>query len=37
MLFVSTYPGTLLKRGSTGENVHKIQRELTNQGFKRLK
>ncbi|MCA2508121.1 MAG: peptidoglycan-binding protein [Microcystis sp. M54BS1] len=33
MLFVSTYPGTLLKLGVIGENVKKVQRELNNQGY----
>lgn len=31
MLFVSTYPGTLLKQGATGDSVKAIQRELTKQ------
>ena len=34
MLFVSTYPGTFLKKGATGESVKAIQKELTNQGYR---
>jgi hypothetical protein len=33
MLFVSTYPGTLLKKEATGASVKAVQRELTNQGY----
>jgi hypothetical protein len=33
MLFVSTYPGVLLQKGSKGELVKKIQNALDSQGF----
>jgi hypothetical protein len=33
MLFVSTYPGVLLKKGSKGKSVEKLQQQLNDRGY----
>jgi peptidoglycan hydrolase-like protein with peptidoglycan-binding domain len=33
MLFVSTYPGTLLKKGSKGESVKTLQQQLNARNY----